>query len=298
MTGVSNSYVGRFAPSPTGPLHFGSLVAALGSCLDARANSGKWLLRIDDIDPPREQPGAADGILHSLEQFGFAWDDAVLLQSTRHEAYRAALGKLRNLGLTFFCTCSRKQIATEGDMVYPGTCRDRMRDPSGEYSIRLRVEADETVFDDLIQGSCAQNLRSDVGDFVLLRRDGFYSYHLACAEDDAFQGVTRVVRGADLLDSTPRQIHLQNLLGLPTPSYAHLPVALNDSGQKLSKQNLARALDPERRQQLLWQALQFLGQQPPQELRNADLESIWGWAFAHWSLCKVPKTKTQIYKED
>jgi glutamyl-Q tRNA(Asp) synthetase len=288
-------YIGRFAPSPTGPLHFGSLIAALGSCLDARANGGKWLLRIDDIDPPREQPGAADGILRSLEQFGFAWDGAVLLQSTRHEAYRAALGKLQELGLTFFCTCSRKQIAAEGDSVYPGTCRDRMRAPSGEYSVRLRVEADETGCDDLIQGIYTQNLRRDAGDFVLLRRDGFYSYHLACAVDDAFQGVTHVVRGADLLDSTPRQIHLQHLLGLPTPSYAHLPVALNDSGQKLSKQNLARALDPEQREQLLWETLQFLGQQPPQELRNADLESIWEWAFKNWTLAKVPQVKSHLY---
>lgn len=299
MAVINRSYIGRFAPSPTGPLHFGSLIAALGSYLDARANKGKWLLRIDDIDPPREQPGAVDDILRSLEHFGFKWDGEVLFQSTRALAYQAALQKLRNDNRVFFCACSRKQIAAEGDTVYPGTCRHRVHAPGGrEYSIRLRVEAEKTGFDDLIQGAHAQNLRDDIGDFILLRRDGFYSYHLACAVDDAFQGVTRVVRGADLLDSTPRQIHLQHLLGLPTPSYAHLPVALNDSGQKLSKQNLARALDPERREQLLWQALQFLGQQPPRELQNADLESIWDWAFAHWALDNVPKAQTQLYKED
>lgn len=294
----TQQYIGRFAPSPTGPLHFGSLIAALGSYLDARANNGKWLLRIDDIDPPREQPGAVDDILRSLEQFGFEWDGEVLFQNSRAIAYQAALQKLRNDNLVFFCACSRKQIAAEGDTVYPGTCRHRAHAPAGqEYSIRLRVETDKTGFDDLIQGACAQHLRDDVGDFVLLRRDGFYSYHLACIVDDAFQAVTHVVRGADLLDSTPRQIHLQRLLNLPTPRYAHLPVAVNEGGQKLSKQNLARAIDPERREQLLCHALHFLGQQPPQELRSADLESIWDWAFKHWSLDNVPKTQTQLYKE-
>lgn len=296
---ITDHYVGRFAPSPTGPLHFGSLIAAAGSYLDARTNNGKWLLRIDDIDPPREQPGAVDEILRALERFSFEWDGEVLFQSTRAPAYQAALQKLLSDNRVFFCTCSRKQVAAEGDTVYPGTCRLRAHAPSGqEYSIRLRVQADKTGFDDLIQGACAQNLRDDVGDFVLLRRDGFYSYHLACSVDDAFQGVTHVVRGADLLDSTPRQIHLQHQLNLPTPRYAHLPVAVNEGGQKLSKQNLARALDPQRREELLWQALRFLGQQPPPELRSVDLESIWEWAFEHWALDNVPKTKTQLYKED
>lgn len=296
---ITDHYVGRFAPSPTGLLHFGSLIAAAGSYLDARTNNGRWLLRIDDIDPPREQPGATDGILRSLEQFGFEWDGAVLLQSTRNEAYRAALAQLHEQGLTFFCTCSRKQIAEEGDRAYPGTCRQRRIPPPGrEHSIRLCVDAENTGFNDLIQGAYAQNLRNDVGDFVLLRRDGFYSYHLACSVDDAFQGVTRAVRGADLLDSTPRQIHLQTLLKLSNPQYAHLPVALNVDGQKLSKQNLARELDAGRREQLLWEALRFLGQQPPSDLRNADLKSIWDWAFVHWSLDNVPKVQTQLYKED
>jgi glutamyl-Q tRNA(Asp) synthetase len=296
---VTNNYVGRFAPSPTGPLHFGSLIAAVGSCLDARAHNGLWLLRIDDIDPPREQPGATAGILRTLEQFGFEWDGEVLLQSTRAQAYRAALQRLQADGRVFFCTCSRKQIAEEGDTVYPGSCRSHLNPPVGKsYSIRLRIDGGKTGFTDLIQGPYAQNLDKEVGDFVLLRRDGFYSYHLACSVDDAWQDVTHVVRGVDLMDSTPRQIRLQQLLNLPTPRYAHLPVATNADGQKLSKQNLARPLDIERRVQLLWEALHFLGQQPPQELQNSDLETIWKWGLSNWVLSNVPKARSQPYKED
>jgi glutamyl-Q tRNA(Asp) synthetase len=298
MAATNSFYVGRFAPSPTGPLHFGSLIAAAGSYLDARANRGRWLLRIDDIDPPREQPGATEGILRSLQQFGFEWDGPVLLQSARTGAYRAALEQLREHGHVFCCTCSRKQIAEESDKVYPGTCRGRTEAPSSrKYALRLRVDAGDSGLADLIQGAYAQDLRAEIGDFVLLRRDGFYSYHLACSVDDAFQDVTHVVRGADLLASTTRQIHLQRLLGLPTPHYAHLPVAVNPDGQKLSKQNLARALDPARRAQLLWEALRFLGQQPPQELRSADIKSIWGWATENWALNKVPKVQMQTYKD-
>lgn len=298
MAETVDSYVGRFAPSPTGPLHFGSLIAAVGSYLDARAHSGKWLLRIDDIDPPREQPGAASSILRSLEQFGFEWDGAVLLQSTRGEAYREALRQLQDGGQVFFCTCSRKQIAEEGDTVYPGTCRQCVNAPPGKkYSIRLRIDVETTAFTDLVQGTYAQNLSTDVGDFVLLRRDGFYSYHLACSVDDAWQGVTHVVRGADLLDSTPRQIHLQRLLSLATPQYAHLPVATNTDGQKLSKQNLARALDTEHREQLIWDALQFLGQEPPLQLKRASLATLWEWALANWSLHKIPKASGFVYRE-
>jgi glutamyl-Q tRNA(Asp) synthetase len=298
MAVIKSSYVGRFAPSPTGPLHFGSLIAAVGSCLDARAHNGLWLLRIDDIDPPREQPGATAGILRTLEQFGFEWDGEVLLQSTRNRAYFEALRQLQDEERVFFCTCSRKQIAEEGDLIYPGTCRQRSRAPTGnDYSIRLRIDGGETGFTDLIQGAYAQDLDKEIGDFVLLRRDGFYSYHLACSVDDAFQGVTHVVRGIDLMDSTPRQIRLQQLLNLPTPRYAHLPVATNAAGQKLSKQNLARPLDSARSVQLLWDALRFLGQQPPQELRAADLKSVWDWALKSWSLDKVPKMQKQIYKD-
>jgi glutamyl-Q tRNA(Asp) synthetase len=295
---VTNNYVGRFAPSPTGPLHFGSLIAAAGSYLDARAHNGLWLLRIDDIDPPREQPGATAGILRTLEQFGFEWDGEVLLQSTRNQAYREALQQLQHDGRVFFCACSRKQIAEEGDSIYPGTCRLRINAPAdSHYSIRIRIGAGKTGFTDLIQGAYAQNLDKEVGDFVLLRRDGFYSYHLACSVDDAFQGVTHVVRGVDLMDSTPRQIRLQQLLSLPIPCYAHLPVATNADGQKLSKQNLARPLDIERRIQLLWDALHFLRQQPPPDLKTADLKSIWDWALANWSLDNVPKVPTKTYED-
>ncbi|HEY3487064.1 MAG TPA: tRNA glutamyl-Q(34) synthetase GluQRS [Gammaproteobacteria bacterium] len=295
MAAINNSYIGRFAPSPTGPLHFGSLIAALGSYLDARVHKGKWLLRIDDIDPPRTQPGAVESILRTLEQFGFEWDGAVLFQSSRNQAYHEALLQLQDRGLVFFCTCSRRQIAEEGDTVYPGTCRQCMTAPADrKYSIRIRTEAGKTGLNDLIQGSYAQNLDIEVGDFVLLRRDGFFSYHLACSVDDAYQSVTHVVRGADLLDSTPRQIYLQQLLQFPTPQYAHLPIATNPAGQKLSKQNLARALDTNRREQLLRDALQFLGQQPPQELQSADLKTLWYWASANWSLSSVPPTAMPV----
>jgi glutamyl-Q tRNA(Asp) synthetase len=295
----TNQYVGRFAPSPTGPLHFGSLIAAVGSYLDARTHNGLWLLRIDDIDPPREQPGATSGILRTLEHFGFEWNGAALLQSTRNQAYAEALQQLQNDGRVFFCTCSRKQVAEDGNTVYPGTCRLHTEAPAGgNYSIRLRVVEGKTGFTDLIQGPYSQILDQEIGDFILLRRDGFYSYHLACSVDDAWQGVTHVVRGVDLLDSTPRQIHLQQMLNLATPRYAHLPIAINLDGQKLSKQNLARPLEIERRVQLLWDALQFLGQQPPRELRTAELKSIWNWSMANWALVKVPKVQSQTYKED
>ncbi len=262
-------YKGRFAPSPTGPLHFGSLVTATASYLDARTHGGEWLVRIEDVDRPREMPGAADSILSDLEFFGFQWNSPVLYQSQRTEAYGEALERLKTVALVYPCGCSRKEI--EGER-YPGTCANGL--PQGKVARAWRVRGE--------------------GDFVLLRADGFFAYQLAVVVDDAAQGITDVVRGADLLDSTPRQIHLQHLLGYPTPRYVHVPVVLAPDGQKLSKQTGAVALDRTRAGELLWAALHFLGHPPPHELRRAGVAEIWATAFAaprlSWSVDSGPRS--------
>jgi glutamyl-Q tRNA(Asp) synthetase len=291
-------YRGRFAPSPTGPLHFGSLVAAVGSYLDARSCSGEWLVRMEDIDPPREIPGAADLILQTLEAYGFEWDGAVLHQNTRSEAYESALERLRQNGALYACACTRKEIidsALRGidGPVYPGTCRSGLNGRQSR-AWRVRTTQQEIAFEDAIQGPQAQVLERDIGDFVLKRADGFYAYQLAVVVDDAEQGISHVVRGADLLDSTPRQIHLQRLLQLPTPHYAHLPLATNGAGEKLSKQTLAPPLSFDQAPVTLWQALHFLGQLPPRELATADLDSLWQWARQHWQLGAVPRTQAHM----
>ncbi|MDX9952048.1 MAG: tRNA glutamyl-Q(34) synthetase GluQRS, partial [Methylophilaceae bacterium] len=241
-------YRGRFAPSPTGPLHFGSLVAALASYLEARQQQGEWLLRMEDLDTPRNMPGAADAILRSLEAFGFEWDGPVVYQSERHDLYAAALARLQEDGLVYPCGCTRKEIADSAihgieGAIYPGTCRSGLPPGKTARAWRIRAENRTIGFDDAIQGHVAQNLARDIGDFVLKRADGFYAYQLAVVVDDADQGITHVVRGADLLDSTPRQIYLQQVLGLPAMHYAHIPVVLNAQGEKLSKQTQAAAVD-------------------------------------------------------
>lgn len=291
-------YRGRFAPSPTGPLHFGSLVAAVGSYLDARCCGGEWLVRMEDIDPPREMPGAADLILHTLEAYGFEWDGAVLYQNTRSEAYESALERLRQSGALYGCACTRKEIidaALRGidGPVYPGTCRRGLNGREAR-AWRVRTTQQEVAFEDAIQGHQAQVLERDIGDFVLKRADGFYAYQLAVVVDDAAQGISHVVRGADLLDSTPRQIHLQRLLQLPTPHYAHLPLVTNGAGEKLSKQTLAPPLSVDQAPVTLWQALHFLGQMPPRELATADLDSLWRWAHQHWVLGAVPRAQARM----
>lgn len=290
-------YTGRFAPSPTGPLHFGSLVAAAGSYLRARQQGGRWLVRMEDIDPPREVPGAAGEILRALEAFGLEWDGAVLYQSTRLEAYREALEALRQTGVAYACTCSRKDIAQAASAsgmagVYPGTCRGRRGLPHQAHAIRVVVDRACVRFEDALQGEITQDLGREVGDFVIRRADGLFAYQLAVVVDDAFQGVTEVVRGADLLDSTARQIHLQRLLGLPTPGYLHLPVAVDAAGQKLSKQNLAAPLDAVRPLPAIMQALTFLGLAPGPELLQGDVASAWAWAVSHFELMQLPRRLT------
>ena len=289
-------YRGRFAPSPTGPLHFGSLIAAVASYLEAKTREGEWLLRMEDLDRPREMPGAADVILRTLQAFGFEWDGPVLYQSRRDEAYAAALERLRQAELVYGCACTRREIADSAidgidGPVYPGTCRGGLPSGKSPRAWRMVTEDRNIALDDAIQGRLSQNLQRDIGDFVLKRADGLYAYQLAVVVDDAEQGITHVVRGADLLDSTPRQIYLQQTLNYATPRYAHVPVAANAGGEKLSKQTLAAALDAASAAPLLWQALQFLGQRPDPALQQADLDAVWAWAQAHWQLERIPRQR-------
>lgn len=276
---------GRFAPSPSGPLHFGSVVTAVGSWLAARTAGGRWSVRIEDIDRQRERPGAADAILRGLERLALGWDGEVVYQSTRLEAYRAAMARLRAADAVYACACSRREI---GGGLYPGTCRERGLAPAPGRALRLRVpDTDVTVVDEL-QGRYCQALARDCGDYVLWRADGDPAYHLAVVVDDAWQGITEVVRGADLLDSTPRQVHLQQLLGLPTPRHAHLPIVLDAAGRKLSKQTGDTAVDHSRPSTVLSLALDFLGHPPPADLRPAPPADLLAWACAHWQLTAVP----------
>ena len=287
------AYRGRFAPSPTGPLHFGSLVTAVGSFLQAKSQGGKWLLRMDDIDPPREIPGAADLILRTLETFGLQWDEPVLYQSTRSEAYELALDTLRAAGHSYPCACSRQEIeARQSELavtVYPGACRHGLPPGRGGRAVRVRLPADEVHFEDLLQGKVRRDAETELGDFVVRRADGLFAYHLAAVVDEARQGISEVVRGADLLDATAYQICLQRLLHLPTPRYLHLPVAINAQGQKLSKQTYAAALDPAQAGPLLSQALAFLGHAPPAELTGAPCRELLAWALTAWNPAQLPR---------
>lgn len=290
-------YRGRFAPSPTGPLHFGSLVAATGSFLEARAHNGEWLVRIEDVDAPRCKPEYESDILRTLVRFGFRIDGEILRQRDRSAAYQSALNRLHYENHIFGCACTRKEIGdaklgSDGSPVYPGTCRNGVPEGREARAWRLRVGQQRIGFSDGVQGEISQDLAGEVGDFVLLRADGLFAYQLAVVLDDADQAITHVVRGADLLDSTPRQIWLQQCLGVPTPAYAHLPVVVNAAGEKLSKQTLAEPLDDNNPVPALWQALDFLGQLPPRELRDGGLAELWLWAVRNWSLARVPKQRT------
>ncbi|MDE2070232.1 MAG: tRNA glutamyl-Q(34) synthetase GluQRS [Gammaproteobacteria bacterium] len=281
-------YKGRFAPSPTGPLHFGSLVAALGSFLDARAHGGQWLLRIEDLDPPREQIAAADKILRSLEIHGLHWDGQVLYQHARLAEYEAAAARLRAEGWAYPCACSRREIADssvrglEGP-VYPGTCRHGVPPDKPARALRIRVPDGETLsFEDRLQGVMHQDPAREIGDFVIRRADECFAYQLAVILDDAVQDISHMVRGADLLLSTPRQMWLQHRLGLPTPSYMHLPVVVTRAGEKLSKQTGAQPLADTQPGENLFRALEFLGQDPPLQLRHASPTELLPWASGNW----------------
>jgi glutamyl-Q tRNA(Asp) synthetase len=291
----ATKYCGRFAPSPTGPLHFGSLVAAVASFLEARCRDGRWLLRMDDLDRPRCSDEAATAILRALECYGFEHDGPVVWQTQRDEAYAAALTRLQAQGMVYPCACSRRELADsrlgpDGAAIYPGTCRDGLPGGRAARAWRVRVTDDVLSFDDTIQGTAKCNPAVDCGDFVVKRADGLFAYQLAVVVDDAEAGVTDIVRGADLFHSTPRQIILQRLLGVATPRYAHVPVVTNPAGEKLSKQTLAQALALDHPVPVLWQALDFLGQAPPALLQRASLPELWSWARAHWRLEQVPRT--------
>jgi glutamyl-Q tRNA(Asp) synthetase len=281
------AYVGRFAPSPTGPLHFGSLVAALASWLDCRHAGGRWLLRMEDLDQPRVMPGAADAILRQLEACGMAWDGPVVYQSARIDLYEDALRKLA--GHSYPCACSRRELedsalAIDGSRIYPGACRNGLAPGKAPRAVRLRTHDDPIRFTDRVQGTIEQRVEREVGDFVLVRADGIVAYQLAVVVDDAAQGVTDVVRGSDLLDSTARQIYLQRLLGVGTPSYLHVPVATNAAGDKLSKQTRAADAGPKN----MAAALAFLGMTPPQGLSPSGLLA---WAADQWDPARIPRRR-------
>lgn len=280
----SATYVGRFAPSPTGPLHFGSLLAAAASYLQARRAGGCWLLRVEDIDPPRAQPGATEAILAALEAYGFEWDGDVDYQSARRDRHLDVIESLQSGGLAYPCGCSRRDLedAPVGPLgpVYPGTCRGGTT--AREFALRLLTDDRDITFTDGLQGRRHHQLQSESGDFVILRRDGLVAYHLAVTVDDADQGVTEVVRGIDLLDSTPRHVYLQQVLELPTPRYLHIPVANNAEGQKLSKLTGAAALPVDDPKPTLVAALAALALPVPDDLVACSLADIWRFGREHW----------------
>lgn len=281
------NYKGRFAPSPTGPVHFGTLIAAVGSYLQAKKNKGEWLIRMEDVDITRKVDGADVDILKTLEAFGFEWDNEIIYQSEQIAHYEQALEQLISLSLIFPCFCSRKQMSKSDSTIYPGTCRSRQLPEKDEHALRLLSKDIAIEFNDAVMGKQSQNIKRQCGDFVIRRRDGLFAYQLAVVVDDALQNITEVVRGADLLDSTPRQIYLQQLLNYPTPDYCHLPLAVDDSGNKISKSAGATKIDLQHKEQQLISVLGFLGQNPPEDLAQSHINDIWSWAMKHWNVTYV-----------
>ncbi|MBL4608667.1 MAG: tRNA glutamyl-Q(34) synthetase GluQRS [Pseudomonadales bacterium] len=286
-------YRGRFAPSPTGPLHFGSLVAALGSYLDARQNKGAWLLRIENTDPPREQKGASALILKTLEAYHLFWDEAVLYQSQRQAIYEDHCQQLLSNDLAFYCSCSRSQLGGSGE-IYPGYCRHHKTPHKSETAIRFKVTAESVCFQDQIQGPYCQHLHREVGDFIIKRKDKLYAYQLAVVCDDHLQGITHIVRGMDLLDNTPRQIALYHAFAYSAPIYSHLPLIVNNDGGKLSKQNLAEPISLTATRATLLYALAALKLQPPAELQTNSLDDILLWANNNWDKSKLSNIQHSI----
>ena len=294
---------GRFAPSPTGELHFGSLIAAVGSYLDAKSNGGEWLVRIEDLDKPREVPAASYKILKSLEVLGMEWDHEVIYQDQRKDIYENVLTTLNKRGLIYPCTCTRKEISSSSiagvsGQIYAGTCRNNVQNDDHLGAVRIKTNNNIIEFKDTLHGLINQNLQNETGDFILRRSDKIYAYQLAVVVDDFAQGITNVVRGADLLDSTPRQIYLQKLLGYTTPTYMHLPVAVNSHGEKLSKQTKAAHLDVSNPVKQLIEAINFLGQEPPTELAGENVISFWKWAFISWNPGKIHKKISIPFQPD
>lgn len=287
----SDNYRGRFAPSPTGPVHYGTLVAAVGSYLQAKKNHGEWFVRIDDVDTGRVVDGADYDILHTLECFGFEWNGEVIYQTQQIENYQQALDQLKSQSLVFPCLCSRKQLVRTTSDIYPGTCRHRSLPEKKEHALRVLSQDINIGFDDIVMGQQVQNIKQQCGDFIIKRRDGLFAYQLAIVVDDAIQDISEVVRGADLLSSTHRQIYLQQLLNYPTPGYCHLPLAVDETGNKISKSEQATKVEINNKEKLLVSTFNFLGQHPPKDLVKSQLTDIWSWAIEHWNIKKVPKTE-------
>ena len=295
-------YRGRFAPTPTGPLHFGSLIAAVASYCQARSLQGDWLVRIEDVDEIRTVPGSADDILRTLDNYGFQWQGDVLYQSHRKPAYEETLQQLLTKDLIYRCVCSRKELQEQAELgelgiIYPGLCANKQHTENIESAIRIRTQNQHIEFEDQIMGKYGHNLKQDLGDFIVRRRDGLFAYQLAVVIDDEFQQITDVVRGIDLLNSTPRQIYLQQQLDYNTPTYAHLPIAIDANGNKLGKQTGASTIDSGKPVAALVKAMNFLGQQTEPGLENASLNTFWQWAIEYWDISKIPRTEKIPYSD-
>ena len=284
----TTSYRGRFAPSPTGPVHFGTLIAAVGSYLQARTNNGKWLIRMEDVDTTRKLEGSDKEILDTLEAFGFEWDGEIIYQSEQTEHYENALQQLISRSLVFPCTCTRKQLTSSNNSIYPGTCRSKLLPNEDEHALRLLAKDITIEFSDRVMGKQSQNIAYQCGDFVIKRRDALFAYQLAVVVDDAMQNITEIVRGSDLLDSTPRQIYIQQLLGYQTPAYCHLPLAVDSNGDKISKSEGGARVDVNNKEKLVCKVLEFLGQNPPLDLADSDIDDIWKWSIDNWNVNNVP----------
>lgn len=280
--------IGRFAPSPSGPLHFGSLVAALGSYFSAKSQGGDWLVRMEDIDPPREMEGASDLILKALETYHLYWDGDVLYQSERHDAYQQQIDSWLDSGLAYYCQCTRKQIKESGGF-YLGTCRDKALNSPNSCSVRVRVDTQIVSFEDLKHGNMSIPPELAAEDFIIKRRDGLFAYNLAVVLDDIYQGITEVVRGADLIEPTGRQISLYKMLGLDPVKYLHLPLATDGNGNKLSKQNHATAIDLKHPVPTLVRAMRFLGFALPKGIQNGEISEIIDWGVKNWSINQLPQ---------
>jgi glutamyl-Q tRNA(Asp) synthetase len=298
----NNLYRGRFAPSPSGSLHFGSLLAATASYLDAKAHQGSWLLRIEDLDLPRVRRGAVSAILNILECYGFAWDENILYQSQRFSVYQESVDELLTTEKAYWCSCSRKllqqtaQLGSAG-LIYPRHCQQGLYQTASPLrTVRLHCNNSAIQFKDRLYGRQQQCIASEVGDFVIRRSDAVYSYQLAVVIDDNYQGISDVIRGYDLLNNTARQIYLQQLLNYATPRYLHIPIAVDKNGNKLSKRNLAKALECQDALGNIYQALCFLGQNPPRKSDFSTLADLWKWAIMHWNIANLPTQGTLPYE--
>lgn len=288
-------YIGRFAPTPSGPLHFGSIITALGSFLDARKKSGQWLLRIDDLDAHRVREGAKDSILRTLELLGLHWDGRVTYQSCRSDAYRKGLDLLQSKRLVYPCICTRREVKGKP---YPGTCRQRNLDTDGSHALRLTVNGGKINLADRIHGNITADIQAISGDFIVRRSDNIFAYHLAAVIDDHWQNVNNIVRGCDLIESTICQVYLQSKLGLSRPDYCHLPMAVESNGKKISKssraQNVLLKSSPET---VLIKALEFLGHGPERELQGSSVEDIIQWGTDNWDITRVPKSRKIVVEK-